>query len=147
MLERVGGPTAAVEGDHQLAGEPLVQRMAVGEGGQSAQQFGVAAPAQLDVVQIQHGPDPLQSSRLALGGEPGAVHAGAHLAPPERQGLLEQPRRLVLAARLRGGARLGAQGAEAVQVDGGRVEGQFVAAVASRDPRSPFRTRGGCGRL
>ena len=84
-LERVGLAPRAIEGEHQLATQPLAQRVLGNRGGELADQLAVPAEAQLDVEAL------LQGGHLVLGDPVGgrahyvAVDALQRRPTPERQ--------------------------------------------------------------
>jgi len=122
--QRVGLAAAAVQGEHELAGQALVQRVRGGTGGQLAEQGGMLAAVQGEVVAVQPGGVPLRVQRVADAVQPGCVQRGERLAAPQPERLLEQGRGVLLVV---GGVRPGDQVAEAVQVHRHRVDHEGVA--------------------
>ena len=83
--ERVGLPAAAVEGQHQLAGQTLVQRGPFGLRGQPGEQLRVVAKAQFDVGVVEFGGVPLFDQRGPHAVQPRGVQACERLATPEAE--------------------------------------------------------------
>ena len=123
VLDGVGLATTLVQGEHQLAGHPFVQRMRRSPGGQLARQPAVLAPAQQPVgaVQLHREPLPLQTGPQRV--EPRGVQPGERLPPPQTQRLLKQRERLVL---LGSGPALGHQMMKPVQVHRQRIDDQHI---------------------
>ena len=120
----VGLPPAPVQGEHQLAGQPLVQRVRRRLRGQLGEQLGMPAGAQRPVVAVELGGEPLGVEGVADLVRPRGVQGGERLPAPEAQGLIEDRRAL---RRVVGRAGLGDEPAEPVQVHRHRVRRQDVA--------------------
>jgi hypothetical protein len=130
VLLRLGLSAAAVQGKQILAGQPLVQWAHGSHVGQFGQQRGMPSLAQPDVGQVQPGSLALRDQHATQGVQPRAVHVGERLAPPQGERLSEQCGGGLVVA---GGVGPLQQGAEAVQVDGVRVDGELVASPTASE--------------
>ncbi len=125
VVEGVGGAPASVEREHQLPRQALVERVfprRVVEGGE---ELGVLAEPQRDVVAVQLRGEPLPLDGVAQRVEPRGVHGREGLPSPQGQRPVAQVQRDGVVLR---GAGPRDEIAEEVQVDGGGVDGQPVAA-------------------
>jgi hypothetical protein len=128
-LQRVGLPAAAVQGEEQLARDPLVERVFVGAGRQLGDDVRVPAEAELDVVVVELGGDPLGVQRLAGAQRPRRVQAGERRPPPARERLPQQRRRCLVVAA----ACLPRESAEPVQVHRILVDDDGISARTPMD--------------
>jgi hypothetical protein len=128
--QRLARPAAAVQGQHQLPGQAFVQRAGCGGGGQLGKQLSVPPQPQRPVVAVQFGGQPLLVGRGPHRVEPRSVQAGQGLAAPQPESLLDQPHRGLVVC---GGAGLGQQPAEPVQVHRHRLHREHVAGWAPDD--------------
>jgi hypothetical protein len=119
--ERLCLPAGAGQRTHQLAGAPLVERMAASARGHLGQQLGVPAAVEREVGVVEGGGVPLAVQLGPPVVDPGGVHRTERLAAPQPQCLREEGFRLVGRPR-RGGAGARGERAEPVQVDGLRVD-------------------------
>ncbi|OLT00919.1 hypothetical protein BJF90_06210 [Pseudonocardia sp. CNS-004] len=92
--ERIGLPPAAVLGEHQLPGQPLVEGMSAGLCGDLAEELGVPAGLEGRVVAVQRGGEPLGQERGAQVREPRHVGHREGVAPPQVEGLREEGGRI-----------------------------------------------------
>ena len=122
--ERVGLAAAAVEGEDELAGHALVERVGGGQLVQPRQQLRVPAAAEHDVVAQQEHFEPFVLQRRAQVEQPVAGRVGESGTTPEVQRFGQQ-------AGVLGGPSPDGEVAEAVQVDRGRVGRQGVSAGAA----------------
>ncbi len=127
MGQGVGPPAAAVQGQHELPRQALVQRVPLGACGEFGEQLGVPAEPQPDVGEVEFGRVPLPVPGRAQGVEPGDVQVAEGVAAPQGERLREQRRGAVLAG---GGARA-TRSRKRVHVHGGRIDGEDVG------PRAP----------
>ncbi len=103
-VQRVGLPAAGREGPHQLAGEPLVQRVLEREGLELGDEGVRVAELEVGVDPVEDGHEPQVVEAGGVGGERvvgrrRARRAGEGRAAPQREGLGEHVgRRAVLAA-------------------------------------------------
>ena len=150
-LERLGLAAAAVQRKHQLAAQPLAQRMEGDELLQLADDRSVPAERELCVDPLFLGSDAqLVETRRLEPGEFLLLEVGERRAAPEVERLAQQPRR-------RGGlrrSRLLQEPLEAVAVDrvatdrepvAGRVSDEHVAADQLAQRRDGVLERPGCG--
>ena len=127
-VERLGLAPAAVERDHQLAGEPLARRILRHQLPQLRYELGMPAgggvglDAQLERAQALF----LEPRDLGLG-ERLERQVGERRAAPQAGGLAQQGRRLVRAARRQGAAALLDELREALGVQLARLHTQPVA--------------------
>lgn len=112
-LQRLGLPPAAVEGEEELAGQPLVERVLLGAGGELGEQGGVLPAPQLRVVEVELGGEPFGVQRLPRAGRPRGVQPGDGRPLPQPQRIPEQVRgrAVVGVVRFRG------EPAEPVEID------------------------------
>src|SRR6266545_5120692 len=131
-VERVGLAAAAVEREHELAAQPLAERVLGDEGLQLADELAVAAPREVGVQPVlQHGdPQLREPEQLALG-ERLVAEVGKRVAAPQRQ-CLAQPRRPLLG--LVGPPRRHHQRLEAGQVQLAGIDPQPIAGRVGPDP-------------
>jgi hypothetical protein len=90
----------------------------------------VPSQQQGHVVAVEFGGPPLPVQAVPDGVDPRGVQGGQRLAAPQPDRLLQQGGRVGVSA---GGARLGEQPMEAVQIDGHWVDGQQVACGSPAD--------------
>ena len=131
--QRLTRPAGPVQRRHLVRGEGLVQRVLGQQLMELADQVGVPAQLQLALDPLQDGRPAFLREAVAHPRHPVTADPRERLAAPEPVRLAQQPGGLVGAA---GGqrVRLPAQAPELVQVDRVRVDVEFVAAVASRQP-------------
>jgi hypothetical protein len=82
-VQGVGLPAAAELGEHQLAGQPLVEGVLPQRRGERAEQVGVSAGPQCGVVAVQLRREPLGLQGRADTGEPRRVDAGQRFSAPQ----------------------------------------------------------------
>jgi hypothetical protein len=75
VLQRVGLPAAAVQGEHELAGHPFVEWIRRRPGGQRVEQLSVSSQPQRQVGVLHLDGEALPVQRLALDVQPRCVHA------------------------------------------------------------------------
>ncbi|MDF2976688.1 MAG: hypothetical protein K0S40_1416 [Actinomycetospora sp.] len=129
-VEGVGLPAAADLGEHELAGQALVERVGAEGGGDLDDQVPVPPRAQCGVVAVQGDREALGAQRGAQVREPRGVDRGERLPAPEAQ------RPVVERRGVRGpvgGAGLGDQLPEPVEVHRRRVGREHVTPGAAGD--------------
>ena len=141
----IGRAAAPAEGQHQLPGELVVQRLRFGPVGQAGQQAGVPPGGQRDVVAVEFGGEPLAVEHLADLGQPGGVEGAERLAgttgrAPARTGRTSR-RRPRQHAR---GPRTGGSGAG--RTPSGSVSRTYPEAAQRWLGLSTSRRSGGAGR-
>ena len=139
-LERLGLATGAVQAEHQLAAEPLAQRMLPHERLQLADDLGMTARGELGVDPLLERGQPqlLQPHDLRLG-ERLIREVRERRPAPQRQRLAQHLRR---ALRIRA-AGLRDKPLEPREVELGRIDPQHIARVrvSSRPSPSSLRSR------
>ena len=133
VLKGVGLAATAVQSEHELTGEPLVQRVLPGARCQVGDQFGVPTLAQQQIGPVQFRGPALGMQGFAQPVRPGRVQVGQGVAVPEPQRLLEQGRGALVVP---GCAGLSHEPAEVVQVHFVRRDAQNVAAGDAFDRRT-----------
>ena len=126
VLERVGLPPAAVQGQHQLAGHPFIEGVLGRPGRELGQQRGVLAAAQPDVGEVEAARAPLQGEGRPQRVDPGGIEPGEGLSPPQAEGLGQRGGRPVVVAGRARRACPADQVAETVQVDRVRADDGLV---------------------
>lgn len=124
VLEGLGLAAAAVQAQHDLTGEPLVERVFRGPRRQVGEQLGVPSPAQPHVGVVEPRRPPFGAQGPAQVTGPRRVQIGEGVAAPQPERPLEQGLGFVVP----GFARFGHEPAEPVQVDGIGVDLRDVAA-------------------
>ena len=87
--ERVRLAPAAVQGEHQLAAQPLAERMSADEPLQLRDELGLPAELEVGVDALLERGEPLLLEARALGAREGCVELGERWAAPERERLPE----------------------------------------------------------
>ncbi len=89
VRERLPGTAAAIQGEHELRRQALVEWMLVDLGGEIAEQRSMLAEAQPKIGQVPLGRDPFGLQGIACGVGPGRVQAAQCRAAPEIEGIAE----------------------------------------------------------
>ena len=115
--QRVGRLAAAVQAQHELSVELLLQRMRGNELAQLGHQLAIPAQPQVSVdTQGQRLEPPLFQGRHLTGPQQRRRHVGQRFSAPQAEGLPQQAGGLVPAAGRGGGLALGDQRAERAHV-------------------------------
>ena len=118
-LERIGLAAAAVEGEDEVAAQPLAERIARDQAGQLRDQLAVSPELEIGLEPILERGETQLFQRRHLGGGEGHVQPGERHSPPERVRCSKQPSPLGSLGRP---ARLGEQRPKPFQVELARLE-------------------------
>jgi hypothetical protein len=132
MRQRVGLPPAPVQGDHELPGQPFVERVRLRGGGYLGQEPRVFPAPQQQVVVVEAGRLPFGRERHGEGVQPVTVQVGERHALPEGHGVPPQG----VGAVVGGAPGLRNQGAEAVEIHRFRADVECVTARPTRRRRA-----------
>ena len=128
--ERVTLPAASVEGRHLVGEERLIQRILRQQAAKLTYQVGMPAKFELALDALEDDRPALFFQAVAHPRHPVAADPGQRLAAPERVRLAQQASRVIVVAALRQRARLPAQPAKLMQVNGLGIDVEHIAVGA-----------------